>query len=38
MEILFKPKTMDLPAKLVLIPRFWDREYFEKLSIYLIPS
>lgn len=32
MEILFKPKTIDLPPKLILIPRFWGRDYFEKLK------
>lgn len=32
MEILFKPKKIDLPKNLILIPRFWDRDYFEKLK------
>jgi hypothetical protein len=32
MALLFKPKKFDLPDKLILIPRFWDRDYFEKLK------
>jgi hypothetical protein len=32
MELLFKPKKIDLPSKLILIPKFWDRNYFEKLK------
>ena len=31
-ELLFKPKKFDLPGRLILIPRFWHREYYAALK------
>ncbi len=31
-ETLFKPKKFDVPGDLILIPRFWDRDYFQNLK------
>jgi hypothetical protein len=31
-RILFKPKKIEIPTNLVLIPQFWDTEYFQHLK------
>lgn len=31
-DTLFNPNRIDLPPKLVLIPQFWDKPYYEKLK------
>ncbi len=31
-QILFNPQRIDLPKHLVLIPQFWDKDYYEKLK------
>ena len=31
-NLLFNPKRIDLPKHLVLIPQFWDKDYFEGLK------
>lgn len=31
-KLLFTPKQMDIPQNLVLIPNFWDTNYFEQLK------
>jgi len=29
---LFNPKKIDLPPQIILIPQFWDKEYYKKLK------
>lgn len=31
-QILFNPQRIELPAHLILIPQFWDKDYYEKLK------
>ncbi len=31
-QILFNPQRIELPKHLVLIPQFWDKDYYEKLK------